>query len=238
MLLTLLKGILIGMIVSAPLGPVGILCLRETLHGGRREGLLTGLGAMMSDVLYGFIVYLGVGLVLDFVVQYDALLRLVGGLIIVAFAVWVYRKSHQPIKTIPSQRFSKLHGVRKVLTAFFVTISNPFIMLLILPLYTRFHFVETDRLGLTFLVAMLGLAMGCMIWWYILTYLVNMIARRTGHGGVRIISQATSIILGIIGLLGIYTGIESLYSSEPSKVEQLEQIRSTKEMTQSPKAKF
>ena len=56
MLLTLLKGILIGMIVSAPLGPVGILCLRETLHGGRREGMLTGIGAMVSDVLYGFIV--------------------------------------------------------------------------------------------------------------------------------------------------------------------------------------
>ena len=109
MLLTLLKGILIGMIVSAPLGPVGILCLRETLHGGRREGMLTGIGAMVSDVLYGFIVYLGVGLVLDFVMQYDALLRLIGGIIILVFAVWVYRNSHNPVKTSPTQRLSKRH---------------------------------------------------------------------------------------------------------------------------------
>ena len=156
MLLTLLKGILIGMIVSAPLGPVGILCLRETLHGGRREGMLTGIGAMVSDVLYGFIVYLGVGLVLDFVVQYDALLRLIGGVIIVVFAVWVYRNSHNPVKTAPTQRLSKRHGARKMLTAFLVTISNPFIMLLMLPLYTRFHFVQSDGFGLTFLIAMLG----------------------------------------------------------------------------------
>ena len=224
MLLTLLKGILIGMIVSAPLGPVGILCLRETLHGGRREGMLTGIGAMVSDVLYGFIVYLGVGLVLDFVVQYDALLRLIGGIIILVFAVWVYRNSHNPVKTSPTQRLSKRHGARKMLTAFLVTISNPFIMLLMLPLYTRFHFVQSDGFGLTFLVAMLGL--GLVLWWYILTYLVNLIATRTGHGGVRIISQITAIVLGVIGIIGIYTGIESIYLGEGnSNINRLEQFK-------------
>ncbi len=226
MLLTLLKGILIGMIVSAPLGPVGVLCLRETLHGGRREGMLTGIGAMVSDVLYGFIVYLGVGLVLDFVMQYDALLRLIGGVIILVFAVWVYRNSHNPVKTAPTQRLSKRHGARKIVTAFFVTISNPFIMLLMLPLYTRFHFVQSDGFGLTFLIAMLGLGSGCMLWWYILTYLVNLIATRTGHGGVRIISQGTAIVLGVIGVIGIYTGIESICLGEGGgNTNRLEQLK-------------
>lgn len=65
MIETLVKGIIIGIIISAPLGPVGALCLRETIYSGRQEGLLTGLGAMLSDVLYGCLVFLGVELVWD-----------------------------------------------------------------------------------------------------------------------------------------------------------------------------
>ena len=99
-------------------------------------------------------------------------------------------------------------------------------MLLMLPLYTRFHFVQSDEFGFTFLVAMLGLGLGCMLWWYILTYLVNLIATRTGHGGVRIISQITAIVLGVIGIIGIYTGIESIYLGEGnSNINRLEQFK-------------
>lgn len=207
MLITLIKGIMIGLIISAPLGPVGVLCLRETLHGGRREGLLAGLGAMLSDVLYGFIVYLGVGLVLDFVMRYDAQLRIGGSLIILIFSVLLYRNARKEIKSSPTRRLSKLHGARKVLTAFFVTVANPFIIFLILPLYTRFQFVRSDDLGWELIIAMLGLGIGCMLWWYILTYIVRLVADRTGHGGIRIISRIIAIILGIVGLIGIYSGI-------------------------------
>lgn len=226
MLITLLKGIVIGITISAPLGPVGILCLRETLHGSRREGLLTGLGAMLSDVLYGFVVYLGVSLVLDFVVRYDALLRLVGGLVIVAFAILLYRKAQKGIKSTPTKRLSKLHGVRKVLTAFLVTAANPFIMLLMLPLYTRFHFVQTEGISWYLFVALLGLAIGCMLWWSILTYVVRLIAERTGHAGIRVISRVIALVLGLLGLIGIYSGTASLVTGKHHASEQLIHLRS------------
>ena len=64
-LFTFLKGILIGMLVSAPMGPTGLLCLRETTRGGRRQGMLVGLGATLSDLVYGLIAYWGVGIVLN-----------------------------------------------------------------------------------------------------------------------------------------------------------------------------
>lgn len=216
MLITLLKGILIGIIISAPLGPVGALCLRETLHGGQREGMLTGVGATLSDVLYGFLVYLGVGLVLDFVAEHDASLRLLGGVIILVFGFFLYRKAKTgEIKQSPTKRLSKLHGFRKVVTAFFVTIANPFIMLLMLPLYTRFQFVrETSTPILELSTALLGLAIGCMLWWYILTSGVQYLTRRTGHGGIRIISRGIAVLLAILGLIGIYTGTSSILYPE------------------------
>ncbi len=223
MLITLIKGIIIGIVISAPLGPVGVLCLRETIHGGKNEGLLTGVGATLSDILYGFVVYLGVGLVLDFVVQYDSILRLIGGVIIVAFSLLLYRKSKQEIKHNPTKRLSKLHGTRKVLTAFLVTISNPFIMLLMLPLYTRFQFVqETSNPILELFIALLGLGLGCMIWWYILTSFVLLLISRTGHAGIRIISRTIAIILASIGIIGIGTGAASLITGEASSERLLE----------------
>lgn len=225
MLITLLKGIIIGIIISAPLGPVGVLCLRETLHGGRREGLMTGVGATLSDVLYGLVVYLGVGMVLDFVIAYDAHLRLLGGLIIVGFALFLYQRSKKEIKQTPTVRFSKRHGLRKVAMAFLVTVTNPFIMLLILPLYTRFQFVrDTLTPGLELGTALLGLAMGCMLWWYILTFSVQALAARTGHAGVCIISTIIAAVLLILGVVGIYTGADSLIQGDshpPSKLIQL-----------------
>lgn len=220
MLITLLKGILIGIIISAPLGPVGALCLRETLHGGQREGMLTGVGATLSDVLYGFLVYLGVGLVLDFVAEHDASLRLLGGVIILVFGFFLYRKAKTgEIKQSPTKRLSKLHGFRKVVTAFFVTIANPFIMLLMLPLYTRFQFVrETSTPILELSTALLGLAIGCMLWWYILTSGVQYLARRTGHGGIRIISRGIALLLAVLGLIGIYTGTNSILYPEVESI--------------------
>lgn len=211
MLITLLKGILIGMIISAPLGPVGVLCLRETLSGGRREGLLTGLGAMISDVIYGLVVYIGVGMVLSLVSKYDAPLRISGGVIILLFSYILYRKAHHNIKTSPTRRLSKAHGARKVITALLVTLSNPFIMFLILPLYARFGFVrETSYPELELSVAMLGLGLGCMLWWTIMTWLVLRLAKSTGTKGIKCLSYSIAVILAIIGVLGIYTGISDL----------------------------
>lgn len=215
MLMTLLKGIVIGAIISAPLGPVGVLCLRETLYGGQREGLLTGVGAMLSDVLYGFLVYWGLGLVLDLLVRYDSHLRILGGAIILIFAFILFTKAKTEIKQSPTRRLSKLHGMRKVATAFFVTLANPFIVFLILPLYTRFSFVqESSTPGWELFVALLGLAMGCMLWWYILTTSVRQLVRRVGPRVVRVISRIIAVILASIGMIGIYSGVDTLLSDE------------------------
>ncbi|KGN68346.1 LysE family translocator [Porphyromonas sp. COT-239 OH1446] len=209
MIETILKGIIIGIFVSAPMGPVGLLCLRETMYNGRRDGLLTGIGATISDLLYALMAYWGVSLVLDFVSKYDAVLRLVGGVIIVIFGYVLFLNSGAPIKRAASRRLGKLHGLRKVVIAFFVTLSNPFILLLFLPLYTRFDFVqsaESSPLGI--LGAMTSIVAGCLIWWLGLTYAVSHIATRMGQTPVKWIARTIAIVLMVIGLYGLASGIQ------------------------------
>lgn len=217
MLITLLKGILIGAAISAPLGPVGLLCIRETVYGSRQEGLLTGLGAMLSDVLYCYILYLGVGLILEFVAAYDLVFRILGGVIIFVFSYILYRNSSRPLRQEPTRRLSKKHGLRKVLTAFLVTLSNPFIMLLILPLYARTHFVQHTGDPLHTFVAMSGIALGCMLWWYFLTHILTWLSKRTGDRSVKVISRSVALVLAVVGLVGVVSGsIDALHGRNRS----------------------
>ena len=87
LLLTFAKGILIGLLVSAPMGPTGLLCMRETTRGRRRDGMLVGLGATLSDLVYGLIAYWGVGIVLNLLDQYNSSLRLGGSILILGFCI-------------------------------------------------------------------------------------------------------------------------------------------------------
>lgn len=208
---SIIYGIVIGMVISAPLGPVGLLCLRETIYGSRREGLLIGVGATLSDTIYALLVYQGVGLILEHIEAHNEILRLIGGFIILIFSYFVYRYAAKKMKYEPTQRLSKRHGLRKVITAFLVTLSNPLIMFLILPLFARFNFVQSNsHPTATLLTAMSSIALGCMLWWTILTYIVQKLYCNIGEKGIKWIGYIVALILSIVGIISIYTGTTGL----------------------------
>ncbi len=78
--MVMLKGFLIGLSIAAPVGPIGVLCIRRTLADGRLVGLVTGLGAASADAVYGSMAAFGLTLVTGFLVAQENILRIVGGL--------------------------------------------------------------------------------------------------------------------------------------------------------------
>ena len=128
------KGLLIGIIASAPMGPVGILCVQRTLNKGRWFGFVTGCGAAVSDMIYAGITGLGMGLVVDFV-NNDTnrfYLQIVGSLTLLAFGYYTYRTD--PIKKMRKPGQSKGTLTHNAITAFLVTLSNPLIIFLFMAL--------------------------------------------------------------------------------------------------------
>lgn len=95
-----LKGILIGIIASAPMGPVGVLTIQRTMNKGRWYGMVTGLGAAVSDLIYALITGLGMSFVMDLITspQNKFWLQLLGSLMLLAFGVWCFRAD-------PTKRF-------------------------------------------------------------------------------------------------------------------------------------
>ena len=140
------KGLMIGIIASAPMGPVGVLCVQRTLNKGRWYGFVTGCGAALSDIIYAGITGLGMGMVVE-LVSNDTnrfYLQIAGSLMLLAFGVFTYRTDPTKKMRKPGQNKGTL--THNGITAFLVTLSNPLIIFLFMALYAQFSFgLQLDK---------------------------------------------------------------------------------------------
>ena len=135
-------GILIGIMASAPMGPVGVLCIQRTLNKGRWYGFVTGIGACVSDFIYALFTGVGMSFVMDFVSNERTrfLLQISGSIVLLFFGIYCYRSN--PTKNIhKSAKPQKGTLMHNGITAFLVTLSNPLIIFLFIFLFAQFAFV-------------------------------------------------------------------------------------------------
>ena len=117
MLYTIIKGFAIGILVSAPMGPIGVLCIQRTLNRGRWSGFVTGVGASLSDLVYAVLTGLGMSIVVDFVASNQSLLQIIGSFVLVGFGVYLYKQN--PMRNIRKQHLGKKNYTQDFLTSFF-----------------------------------------------------------------------------------------------------------------------
>jgi threonine/homoserine/homoserine lactone efflux protein len=192
------KGLLIGIIASAPMGPVGVLCVQRTLNKGRWYGFVTGCGAALSDMIYAGITGLGMGLVVDFVSNDTNrfYLQIAGSIMLLAFGWYTYRTDPTRKLRKPGQNKGTL--THNAITAFFVTLSNPLIIFLFMALYAQFAFgLQPDR-PIEMIAGFLSIIGGALLWWWGLTWLIDKIRTKFDTNGIRLINQ----IIGMVVMLG------------------------------------
>lgn len=203
------KGMLIGMIASAPMGPTGVLCVQRTLKKGRSYGLVTGVGAALSDIIYAAITGFGMAFVMDFVnnPQNRYYLQIVGSLMLLGFGWFTYRTD--PTKKMHKSGNEKGTLTYNLVTAFIVTLSNPLIVFLFMALYAQFAFVLPNH-PFEMVVGFLSIVGGAMLWWWGLTWLVDKIRTKFDENGIKLINQVIGvavIISSVIMLLGTTTNL-------------------------------
>ncbi|MBE6288378.1 MAG: LysE family translocator [Mediterranea massiliensis] len=205
------KGIVIGIIVSAPLGPVGVLCIQRTLNKGRWYGFVTGIGATISDICYALFTGYGMSFVFDYVQQNIFYLQLLGSLMLMAFGIHTFRSN--PVQSIRPSSGKKGTYLHNLITAFFVTLSNPLIIFLFIGLFARFAFVSEGVLVFEAFWGYLAIAAGALSWWFGLTYFVNKIRKRFDMRGIWVLNRIIGSIVTIVSLVGfIFTLMgQSLY---------------------------
>ena len=198
------KGLTIGILVSAPMGPVGILCVQRTLNKGRWYGFVTGIGATASDLIYALITGLGMSFVMDLInnAQNRFFLQIIGSIMLLVFGIFSYRSN--PTKNMRQSGKKKGTLWHNTITAFFVTFSNPLIIILFMALFAQLAFIVPDH-PLDMLIGYLSIIGGALLWWYGLTWLIDKIRNKFESTGIIIINKVIGsvvIIISVIILLG------------------------------------
>lgn len=205
------KGLLIGIIASAPMGPVGVLCVQRTLNKGRWYGFVTGCGAALSDIIYAGITGLGMGMVVE-LVSNDTnrfYLQIVGSLMLLAFGVYTYRTD--PTKNLRKPGQNKGTLTHNGITAFLVTLSNPLIVFLFMALYAQFSFgLQIDK-PIELVAGFISIIGGALLWWWGLTWLVDVIRLKFDNNGIRIINRIIGTLVIIGSIIVLLTTLFSLH---------------------------
>lgn len=206
--LIILKGLFIGVICSAPCGPVGVLCIQRVLNKGFKYGIITGIGAAISDIIYALISGLGMSFVTDFIKDdtNKLIMQLMGSAMLMAFGL--YMLLSRPKKH--DITVSKERGIMKnLLTAFLLTFSNPLILLLFIVLFARFDFITPDY-PFNMAIGFIAIIVGAMLWWFGLSFVINKIRTTFSDKYIRILNitiGAVVIAAAIVGFVFTLTGL-------------------------------
>ena len=206
MLTTILTGILIGLCVSVPVGPLGVLCIQRTVTRGRWHGVVTGLGATTSDLVYALLVGCSMGVIIEFIEAHQLWIQIVGSIIIAVFGFHIYTKD--PLKQLEHKRRKHSKGdlFSDYITAFGLCFSNPMIIFLFIGLFARFSFVMPGSpIGFQ-LVGYLAIVLGALLWWFGITYLVNKVRARFNVRGIWILNRIIGSIVMLASVVSlVYT---------------------------------
>lgn len=207
LLIYIIKGIVIGIVASAPMGPVGILCIRRTIKKGRFYGIATGAGAAMSDVIYALLTGYGLSFVTPFTSPANIFwVKILGGAMLLAFGIYMYRTGPR-VKEHPESK-TKGSLFRNFITSFFITLCNPAIIFLFLALFNMLAPFAGAESFPHALAGYLSIIVGAMLWWLGLTYVINKMSSNFGEKGIQRLNRTIGIIVMAISL--IYTSMTLL----------------------------
>lgn len=184
------------------MGPIGMLIIQRALSKGRLPAFFTGCGAALSDFIYCLLAGLGLSFVTDFIEKQQLWLQLGGGLVLVVFAIYLYRKN--PTRTIKSLDDPPAANYwSDFVTGFLLTFSNPLILFFIVGLFARFCILLPDYGVYHYIIAYICILSGALGWWLLVTWLVNKLRSRINVRALGIINRIVAAILFIMGVVGI-----------------------------------
>ena len=159
-----LHGLMIGFILAAPVGPVGILCIRRALSDGRIAAFIAGLGAATADTFYGAVAGLGLTFVSSFLNEHTTAFRVAGGIGLLVFGI----RTCRTITVIGQASPNRFNLFRDFFSTFLITLTNPATILAFMGVFTAIGVIG-DRDPRSASPVVFGVFMGSSLWWLILS---------------------------------------------------------------------
>ena len=195
----LLRGLIIGFSIAAPVGPIGVLCIRRTLTEGRLSGLVSGLGAATADAIYGCIAGFGLAFISNFLVSQQLWLRLMGG----AFLCYLGIKTFlaKPAEQEPSVKGNGIIG--NYVSTFFLTLTNPMTIISFMAIFSGLGLASTNSNYASAGILVLGVFIGSALWWFFLSGGVGLFREKFNHSGLNWVNKISGTIIMGFGLFAL-----------------------------------
>jgi len=198
----LFETFLLGIIVSAPLGPMGILVVQRTLNKGRSFGWVSGLGVATADVLFSFIALFGLTAI-DVEIE-NIWFRIIGGTILIIVGILMYRTN--PVTQI-RKPVSGRHYINYYLTAFMLTLTNPLTILFFAASFAAMGFTPDVMSSVKYSLVIGGVFAGAVTWWTSITTFLGMFRKKIRLRSLFWINKVSGVVVFILGLISIFSVI-------------------------------
>lgn len=194
-----LKGLILGFAIAAPVGPIGVLCIRRSLADGQLSGFATGLGAATADALYGCVAAFGLTAVSGFLVKQQFWLGLIGGIFLCYLGVRTFFARARR-GDAENQKASSLWGA--YLSTFFLTITNPMTILSFVVVFAGLGVGTTSDYRLASILVC-GVFIGSALWWLLLSGGAALLRSRVTEAFMAVVNRISGIVIFALGVYSL-----------------------------------
>ena len=196
------KGILIGLLVSIPLGPMGILVIQRTVNKSRVAGLLSGIGAALSDTLYAIIAGFSLTFAINFIRENEILFQSIGAIVLLAMGIHIFFKN--PVTDLRRKRLRGNTHFKDMISSFLVTFSNPLSVFVFLAVFASSGVaINLEKPYHAFFV-ILGIFAGAFIWWFSLSGIVSLFRHKMNLRILWWINKTAGVVIVMFVLVTVY----------------------------------
>lgn len=203
----IIAGIAAGLLISVPLGPVGVLIIRKTLNKGRYSGYFGGAGATVADTFFAIIAGFGVSIITDFIDAYTQGIRVGGGLILMVLA---YRIFTSNVVDQIRQKGKKSTIWADFMHTYFLTLSNPLTIIVIGAIFAAGG-PGKDAGQSEILSLILGVGIGASSWWFVLVTLINLFRKKIRLKSLWYLNKITGALIFVFGLIILVSAFSPIF---------------------------
>jgi len=195
------RGLLIGFSIAAPVGPIGLLCIKRTLSEGRLSGLVSGLGAASADAIYGVVAGFGLTVISSFFVDHQTWFRIIGGIFLCYLGIRTLIS--KPSETEVQSRRKGLAG--NYFSIFLLTLTNPMTILSFAAIFAGLGLAQENSDYRSALLMVSGVFSGSALWWVALSQGVGILRKHINFRWMVWINRVSGTVILYFGILALCT---------------------------------
>jgi threonine/homoserine/homoserine lactone efflux protein len=195
----LIKGLILGLTVSMPLGPIGIILINRTIKRGVLSGFFTGLGLAAADTLLAVFAALGFSVIIGFIKEERFIISIIAGIIIIGIGVKVFLSN--PVKDLRNREKVNKSLWRDFYSVFVLSISNPYTIFVFVAFFSGIHMSGNVRPEMVPVFLIPGVFIGAITWWLFLSYFISRFKKKIRLRMIVRINKVAGIVIIVIGLL-------------------------------------